>query len=505
MDNKFLLQKRIDVGLSQARIADILGYSVQTISLWESDKGSPSLPIWGKYASLLKVDLEGFLFNKDKKDNDYCDTYSFDVERFSNNLRRLRKHNGVTQAALAKAINSNTTSIIRFEKGTSFPSLDQFISLCNFYHQSIDELYFAVSFKKDIVSKKNKKGIILPIILPIVVVVAAGGIATGVVISNNHRNMMNNTPFNADSISFSSTSDDSSQSSSSSSEDSSQSSSDSSSSSSESSSSSSSSTTSTSEEQQSSGEIVYFGYYPQSYVSDAATIEALNQLTSTNAAGYFEYQDEYYYKETAVVCEIGQSAAYYFDDDTKIINGQDYWFKCEPIEWEVKSETDTSLTLLSTKLIDSQIWHTSAVNNYKNSHIRSWLNNEFYTMAFSLTPGVLDTEVDNSVESTGATTNHYVCENTIDKVFLPSAKEMLYGVMSYEVDNDRKRYATEFNRIRKTILKADGTGHYWTRSPSYADETCVLTVGYYGEFQENTAAYATRGNCSIRPMIRIPK
>ncbi len=59
MDNKFLLQKRIDVGLSQARIADILGYSVQTISLWESDKGSPSLPIWGKYASLLKVDLEG--------------------------------------------------------------------------------------------------------------------------------------------------------------------------------------------------------------------------------------------------------------------------------------------------------------------------------------------------------------------------------------------------------------------------------------------------------------
>lgn len=473
MDNKFLLQKRIDVGLSQARIADILGYSVQTISLWESDKGSPSLPIWGKYASLLKVDLEGFLFNKDKKDNNYCDTYSFDVERFSSNLRRLRKHSGVTQAALAKAINTNTTSIIRFEKGTSFPSLNQFVSLCNFYHQNIDELYFATSFKKSNDSKKNKKGIILPIILPIVVVAATGGITTGVVLSNNNqRNLAPTNNNHTTSIDTSITE-----------------------------------YGPTSESETPPGITIEYGYYPQSHVSDSSLIASLNELTVTNAAGYYEFESNYYYKTTAQINISGQSAAYYFDDDTKINDGETYWFRCDPIEWTIMSDDGSNIIVMSLKLIDSNIWNTTDVNNYKDSSIRHWLNNEFYTMAFSLAPytgDVLDTEVDNSVGSTGVETNHYACENTTDKVFLPSAKQLWYGNATNEKNEFRQAFSTEFTRVRNTTLVANGSGEYWTRSPSSEDEKNVLTINQYGAF--NTVNNASSGyHYSIRPMIRIPK
>ena len=58
MNGKFLRDRRIEQGLSQASIGEMLGYSTQTISLWESEKSEPSMIIWGKYASILKVDLE---------------------------------------------------------------------------------------------------------------------------------------------------------------------------------------------------------------------------------------------------------------------------------------------------------------------------------------------------------------------------------------------------------------------------------------------------------------
>jgi DNA-binding XRE family transcriptional regulator len=476
MDNKFLLQKRIDAGLSQARIADILGYSVQTISLWESDKGSPSLPLWGKYASLLKVDLEGFLFNKDKKDNDYCDTYSFDVERFSNNLRRLRKHSGVTQAALAKAINTNTTSIIRFEKGTSFPSLNQFISLCNFYNQGIDELYFATSFKKSSDSKKNKKGIILSIILPIVVVVAAGGITTGVVLSNNNQRNLAPAYSGSDTTSITYFENNNP----------------------------------ADTQNPPNVEIIEFGYYPQMHVSDASLIDDLNELTVTNAAGYYEFENNYYYKVTAQINPYGQSEAYYFDDNTKINDGETYWFRCDPIEWTLfEGHSNEYKVLLATKLIDSHIWNTTYDNNYKDSTIRSWLNNEFYTMAFSLAPyadQVIQAVVWNNAYSTGIygiENNPNFCGDTFDKVYLPGGNELWWNSETFGKNEYRMTHSTEFNRVRNTALASNGCGAYWSRSPSPNDTGSVLTINEYGAFNTSTAANSEY-HLSIRPMIRIP-
>lgn len=67
MINNYLAYLRIKNGLSQNEVADKLGYTIQSISQWENGKSFPSLAIWNKYASILKVDLNGFLLEKEQK------------------------------------------------------------------------------------------------------------------------------------------------------------------------------------------------------------------------------------------------------------------------------------------------------------------------------------------------------------------------------------------------------------------------------------------------------
>lgn len=97
IESEFLYKKRIEVGLSQTQVANALGYSVQLISLWESGKNTPNITVLSKYASLLNLDLEGIIYSKDHKTNTHSDEYSFNQEEFGKNLKKLRKHKGVTQ------------------------------------------------------------------------------------------------------------------------------------------------------------------------------------------------------------------------------------------------------------------------------------------------------------------------------------------------------------------------------------------------------------------------
>ena len=97
MNSDFLVQRRKDLGISQNQVAERLRYSPQLISIWESGKGLPGMPIWGEYASLLEIDLEGFLYSKIQKLNDNCDSTHFDGKKFAKKIKRLRLDNDLTQ------------------------------------------------------------------------------------------------------------------------------------------------------------------------------------------------------------------------------------------------------------------------------------------------------------------------------------------------------------------------------------------------------------------------
>lgn len=144
MNGEFLAKRRIELGLSQGKVAETLGYSTQTISLWEKGKGTPSLPVWGKLASLYQLDLEGLLLDKESKASDICDSKEFNVASFGTFLRYLRKRQGLTQAELAKQLNVPNNAIIRYEQGSSFPGVEEFKALAALFNISFDELYFAI-------------------------------------------------------------------------------------------------------------------------------------------------------------------------------------------------------------------------------------------------------------------------------------------------------------------------------------------------------------------------
>lgn len=190
MNSEFLLNRRKELGLSQNQVAEKLGYSTQLISLWESGKGYPNLSIWGDYASLLQVDLEGFLLDNVQRLNDKCDVNRFDSDKFANKIKRLRQDNNLTQIGLAKKLSINNKNISAWENGTSLPKINQFIKLCEIFNCSFDDLYFA----SDVITKPNKKKkkALIPIIVASsILVVAALVISTVVIIKNNQKTTNN--------------------------------------------------------------------------------------------------------------------------------------------------------------------------------------------------------------------------------------------------------------------------------------------------------------------------
>lgn len=185
---KFLTDRRLLKGLSQSYIAEKLGYSPQTISQWENDKGVPELSVISRYASLLGIDLTGFILCKNQKLDNNCEAKSFNISKFAANLKFIRKKNNLYQKDISKKLLVNTKTIASWEKGLSTPTLSNFVGLCSYLKLSYDELYFAYLTDKTIKQKPvRKKRIFIPIILPILVVVSAGGTSTAIAITNNQK------------------------------------------------------------------------------------------------------------------------------------------------------------------------------------------------------------------------------------------------------------------------------------------------------------------------------
>ena len=137
-------------------------------------------------------------------------------------------------------------------------------------------------------------------------------------------------------------------------------------------------------------------------------------------------------------------------------------------------------------------------NNYKHSDIRAWLNDEFYNTAFGELQQALiaTTEVDNSVESTGSSSNPYACENTNDKIFLPSYSEIVnidYGFASSSLTGDtaRRMLTSDYSRATGACMHPISTSYYgnglwWLRSPYSDDRRFARIVKYDGDVRNYT-------------------
>lgn len=274
------------------------------------------------------------------------------------------------------------------------------------------------------------------------------------------------------------------------------------------------------------GDKIYFGSYPQSEVTDATLISTLNTKagelpTSADAKkwtsyGYYlenkvqdymwyidikEADEKYrgvYFESYRVFWPTDPSSAELSDQDNNgYYTGIVYWFKYEPISWTVLKEENDLAFLLCDMILDAQPYQNEVTNeegtynwlaasngtpdgtyanNYEYSAIRSWLNNNFYRTAFQEMQQqiILTTTVSNDPSSIGGLdggtpTVFYPCNDTQDKIFLLSVKEVTsedYGFAKTTSKTEtREKKTTDYAQAQGAYNEGNGNGTWWLRSP----------------------------------------
>ena len=284
---------------------------------------------------------------------------------------------------------------------------------------------------------------------------------------------------------------------------------------------------------------VNYGSYPQTHVGDTTLIAELNKLTETNDRGYYEYEGNEYAKIVtkprlygSYTDLYGNESYYQYSDGSQINENITEWFKVEPIVWKIISKNnDGSYMLYSEYVLDSIAYCDYQYlrkindvdiyrNNYKYSNIRAWLNGYdgtsynvsdytnkgFYDLAFkdSEKGAIIATEVDNSASTTSSTNNQYVCENTLDKLYLLSYQDLINS--NYGFTDNALRYAkvTDYAKAKGAYWEINlsylNNGYYWLRSPDDNYSNFANYVNNYGRIGSHDVYYTdlgVRAACTI--------
>lgn len=328
------------------------------------------------------------------------------------------------------------------------------------------------------------------------------------------------------------------------------------------------------------GDIIEFGSYPQTEITDTALLSTLNSQPLTWVSyGYFSgngqpgsmtqsdymkyadvvYNDEKYRAVTfsqyrprstyGIALDENTVDDYYVNYTVQDNNGyytnSIYWFKYEPIKWRVLNPNDG--LVMSEAAIDSQPFNNMYYwndinydniidfdeifldseykyysNNYPLSSVRNWLNNNFYSLAFSSSEKALikTTEIDNlagyDIYNNGDSSK-YDCENTYDKVYLLSVLDVensAYGFNSDPLSADPNRLVqgTDYAKCQGLYFRDGETNpRAWIlRSPAYYSRlVCsVIEDGSSAriggdETQMYTIWVSGMSDSGIRPAMKI--
>jgi len=284
------------------------------------------------------------------------------------------------------------------------------------------------------------------------------------------------------------------------------------------------------------GNKIYFGTYPQTKVTattengllsipfDSSTWTSYRYYISTSQSDYMYYKDvdidnngtydyrgvyftqyrPYYYSSRSSIDNT-------YQDDNGYSTNTIYWFSYDPIAWDILIESNGKALIIANLVLDSQDYYpnesrasfshnggTGYANNYELSAIRKFLNDNFYNTAFNeLQKAFIETTtVDNSAASTGYSSNSYACNNTNDKMFLLSSKEVTTTsttARQAEGSDYAKCQGLQFN-------SSNGNSYWWLRSPSSYNSYYAYIVNSDGNISGSVVYNA---NIGVRPACWI--
>ena len=283
------------------------------------------------------------------------------------------------------------------------------------------------------------------------------------------------------------------------------------------------------------GDIILFGNYPQTKVSEttalknaanAATWKSYGYYTGTGSydgnmasSNFMKYADfslngikyravrftEYRPWNTALTTDVHSE---------QIINGYytntTYYFRYEPLEWRV---LDPSFGLVMCEtIIDSQVYQnvvrksasdnyyigTTATyaNNYAESSIRTWLNNDFYNTAFNTTQKnkIFSTTSNNAACS--SVYSQYDAVSTTNPIFLLSYSHVEDSSFGLSTVDTRKAKGTDYAKCQGLLVRDSGFSDWRLRSAGRGSNY-VCNVDSGGVFYMGNNVSST--DCGIRP------
>ena len=290
------------------------------------------------------------------------------------------------------------------------------------------------------------------------------------------------------------------------------------------------------------GDIIEFGSYPQSEVTDSALKSALtsragstsgwtsyNYYISGAQSDYMKYTDVKYggAKYRGVYFTQYRPWATYSSSSTGNNSWQDengyntstvYWFKYEPMKWQVLSfdKTTSNAVVLSRDIIDSQQYYNNTnnrtiggktvySNNYEYSDIRAWLNGTFYDGAFTTSEknAIIATTLDNSAYDEDY--SHYDSNSTTDKVWLLSyseAQNTAYGFTSNTSYTESRQAKGSAYAFCQGLCKNSSVSSRWRLRSAGSSRGVTCAVSYEG-FVISYKGDVRDTDDGVRPALKI--
>ena len=295
------------------------------------------------------------------------------------------------------------------------------------------------------------------------------------------------------------------------------------------------------------GDVIEYGRYPQSMVTDTDLIYALNEIdpydvywdslgyyaagshgamTPTDAIRYKDvnYHGEMYrgvifndYKASNTWEDSGDNFTVPFVPTLNTF----YWFKFEPLRWRVL-DPDEGLVICES-IIDARAYNdyltldrywyygdadmTYLAGNYIESSIRAWLNDDFYNTAFNAAEqsNMLAATLNNECSMTlsGSDNFHeFDLPETNDQVFLLDFKTVDDNANSYLAGGGAVAQGTDYAVAQGLYYDENTNGAYWwLRTPGINDGQDASWVDFNGH--ADIYLTVTSACTGIRPVIKL--
>ena len=299
------------------------------------------------------------------------------------------------------------------------------------------------------------------------------------------------------------------------------------------------------------GDIIEFGTYPQTKVTDEAIISALDAIEkewvsygyyrgtgisndgSMTTSDYMWHADiifdgityravqfsQFRPSQSYLPIQTGGGVSYQDENDYYINNI--YYFRFEPLQWRVLDANEG--LLISERIIDSQaynnyflqsnneVWgdenQTYYASDYANSSIREWLNDVFYITAFDSSQQlkIKNTQLENkSIQN-----NEYDSTETDDNIFLLSYWDLKNTGFGFSTQIDKRAHGTDYAKCQGLDTFTDSnyntydgkdTADWWLRSVggSSRDACCVDERG-----NSNVVSFICITSTGVRPAITL--